>query len=100
MTISRFWMIATASLCLSGFFLNTPIVLGQRAATASADTVPLDRVTSSMPLPNGLEIRDGKARIQITALRDDVLRIRVSRTQALPEEDSRAVLPRPRTHAA
>jgi alpha-glucosidase len=43
------------------------------------------------PLPNGIEIRIGEVRERITALRDDVLRIRIARGN-LPEDASWAVL--------
>jgi alpha-glucosidase len=49
-------------------------------------------VTSFHSLPNGIAIEAGSAREQIVALRDDVIRIRFSRTQTLPEDASWAVL--------
>ncbi|WP_433966892.1 glycoside hydrolase family 31 protein [Tunturiibacter gelidiferens] len=57
----------------------------------------LDHVTNAKSLPNGVELKDGNANIQITALRDDVLRIRVSKTEKMPEDASWAVLPGSRT---
>jgi len=59
--------------------------------------VRLDRVTASRPTPNGIEIRSGTAVIEITALRDDVLRVRVGAEGQLPEDASWAVLPSART---
>ncbi len=59
--------------------------------------VRLDRVTASHPLPNGIEVRSGTAAMQITALRDDVLRVRVGPAGQLPEDASWAVLPSSRT---
>jgi len=59
--------------------------------------VRLDRVTASRALPNGIELRSGSAVVQITALRDDVLRMRVGPAGALPEDASWAVLPASRT---
>jgi alpha-glucosidase len=53
-----------------------------------------NRVTS---LPNGIDIRAADAREQITALRDDLLRVRIVRSGALPEDASWAVLPDART---
>lgn len=50
------------------------------------------RETSFTPLPNGIDIRAGAAREQILALRGNLLRFRVSRTQTLPEDASWAVL--------
>ncbi|HEX3435614.1 MAG TPA: TIM-barrel domain-containing protein [Pseudacidobacterium sp.] len=58
----------------------------------SKQTTAFDRVTTATPLPNGIDIRDGAAHLQITALRDDVLRIRISRSEQLPEDASWAVL--------
>jgi alpha-glucosidase len=48
-------------------------------------------VTSSRDLPNGIEILSGKAVMRVTALRDDLLRIRAGATGALPEDASWAV---------
>jgi alpha-glucosidase len=59
--------------------------------------VRLDRVTASRATANGIEVRSGTAVIQITALRDDVLRIRASASGQLPEDASWAVLPAART---
>jgi alpha-glucosidase len=59
--------------------------------------VRLDRVTASRATPNGIEIRSGTAIMQITALRDDVLRIRIGPGGQLPEDASWAVLPASRT---
>jgi alpha-glucosidase len=59
--------------------------------------VRLDRVTASRALPNGIEIRCGAAVMQITALRDDVVRVRVGPSGQLPEDASWAVLASSRT---
>jgi alpha-glucosidase len=99
MKISRPRMLSTTTLCLFCFLQSVSMLQGQTAPPGEA-RVSLDRVTSSIDLPNGLEIRDGNARIQITALRDDALRIRVSRTQTLPEDASWAVLASARTSSA
>ncbi len=53
----------------------------------------LGAVTSIEPLRNGMLLHAGDAVEQITALRDDVLRVRISRTGSLPEDASWAVLP-------
>ena len=53
-----------------------------------------NRVTS---LPNGIDIQSADAREQITALRDDLLRVRIVRSGGLPEDASWAVLPDART---
>lgn len=57
-------------------------------------------VTSAEPLPNGVLLHAGEVVEQITALRDDVLRVRLSRTGTLPEDASWAVLPGARTSSA
>jgi alpha-glucosidase len=62
--------------------------------------VRLDRVTASRPTANGIEIRSGSAVMRITALRDDVLRVRVGPAGQLPEDASWAVLPSSRTSTA
>ena len=52
----------------------------------------LPAVTGFTSLPDGIDIRAGQAREQIVALRDDVVRIRISCTETLPEDASWAVL--------
>ena len=59
--------------------------------------VRLDRVTASRPNANGIEIRSNSAIMQITALRDDVVRVRVGPSGQLPEDASWAVLSTSRT---
>jgi alpha-glucosidase len=89
-----------------GFF---PVVFGflflaatsQANSTAEAQQnsgfVRLDRVTASRATTNGIEIRSGAAVMRITALRDDVLRVRVGQAGELAEDASWAVLPASRT---
>ncbi len=62
--------------------------------------VRLDRVTASRATTNGIEIRSGTALLQITALRDDVLRVRVGPNGQLPEDASWAALPAARSATA
>jgi alpha-glucosidase len=52
----------------------------------------LQSVTNSRPLGNGIEIRSGDAIMQVIALREDVLRVRVGPQGRLPEDASWAVL--------
>ncbi len=59
--------------------------------------VRLDRVTASRATSNGIEIHAGSAIVLITALRDDVVRMRVGPTGQLPEDASWAVLANART---
>ena len=51
----------------------------------------------SRPLPNGIEVSAAGVTVQITALREDVLRVRATHSGALPEDASWAVLPAART---
>jgi alpha-glucosidase len=61
-------------------------------AAGPEQAVSFARVTSAEPLANGIELRNGEMRMRITALREDVLRIRASRNGVLPEDASWAVL--------
>ena len=67
---------------------------------ASAQQTPasqtFSQVTAATPLPNGIELRDGTLILRITALQQDVLRIRAGQG-SLPEDASWAVLPEART---
>jgi alpha-glucosidase len=86
----------------TGVFLFAVFAVLFSAATSQAKTsganqkiegfVRLDRVTASRELKNGIEVRAGTAVMQITALRDDVLRVRVGPAGTLPEDASWAVL--------
>ena len=52
----------------------------------------LSRVTGSKAMENGVMLHSGKAVMEITALREDVLRVRVGAEGTLPEDASWAVL--------
>ena len=66
-------------------------------APPKAGFVRLDRVTASRAINNGVEVHSGSAVLLITALRDDVVRVRVGPAGQLPEDASWAVLPASRT---
>ena len=66
-------------------------------AEGQTSRIALEAVTGSSPLPNGIAIQAGTAQVQITALRDDVIRVRISSGATLPEDASWAVLPASRT---
>ena len=80
----RFTFSAVTLSGLLGFFACTATLRAQSSFV-------LDHVTGFSSLPNGIEVRDGDAREQITALRDDVLRIRVAPRGQMPEDASWAV---------
>ena len=70
-------------------------------SAAKISTVPafivLRAVTASKPITNGIEVRSDNAVMQVTALRNDVLRVRVGPLGPMPEDASWAVLSAART---
>ena len=75
------------------FFLNAAFIpLCGQSSSAEASVIQLNHLTSFSALPDGIDLRDGDAHMQITALRDDVVRIRVSRSAEFAEDASWAVL--------
>ncbi|WP_251106768.1 TIM-barrel domain-containing protein [Alloacidobacterium dinghuense] len=70
--------------------------VAQTASTAVESRVALTTVSGSSPLQDGLQVQAGSAQIRITALRDGILRVRVTPGASLPEDASWAVLPRHR----
>jgi alpha-glucosidase len=68
-----------------------------QTTTSPQPPVTLDSVTNSEALHDGIQIQSGPAVLRITALRDDIIRIRISPTGSLPEDASWAVLSEPRT---
>jgi alpha-glucosidase len=87
--------------CLAYFLLCfVSFGFGQDSAPSSRQTKPgqnsiveLSQATFHRNLPNGIEVKSGAAALKITALRDDILRIQVSRDGAFPPDHSWAVLP-------
>src|SRR5947209_3911459 len=63
----------------------------------SQPTLTLDAVTSSQALHDGIQIQAGGASVRITALRDDIIRVRIAPGAELPEDASWAVLSEPRS---
>jgi alpha-glucosidase len=86
---------ATQALCVA-------LAAGSFGLSAQINVPPASfaQVTAMRPLANGMELRDGSMVMQITALRDDVLRIRAGRGGKLPEDASWAVLPEARAATA
>src|SRR5438477_12316042 len=80
-------------LCFAVPAVVTPSLHAQAAAPPA---VILDAVTNSKPLPDGIELQVGAAILRITALRDDIIRVRIA-PDALPEDASWAVLPEARS---
>ena len=63
---------------------------------ANSPAVTLDTVSASQPLGDGIQVRSGPAVVRIIALRNDIVRVRVSPTSMLAEDASWAVLPESR----
>jgi alpha-glucosidase len=83
-------------LCLGvaiAFALNS----SASAASTSQAQIKLEAATRSKPLRDGIEIQVGAASLRIVALRDDILRVRISPDSAMPEDASWAALPGPRS---
>jgi len=70
---------------------SSPAADGERRAESSV-LFFLTPMSSSTPLENGIELRSGNAVMNVVALRDDVIRIRISSDGSLPEDASWAVL--------
>jgi alpha-glucosidase len=64
--------------------------------TGAAEVRTLGPASGFRPLPDGLDIEAGPAVIRITALRDDIVRVRIGPQGRLPEDASWAVLERAR----
>src|SRR5260370_7796833 len=90
-TCTRYYRSVLSSLFLFFLFTATLSLRGQNGPVGST-TVQLNHLTSFSTLPNGIDLRDGDARMQIVALREDVVRIRESRSNELAEDASWAVL--------
>ena len=90
--VVRFLFVSTVFL----FLAATTEANASSEAQQKSGFVRLDRVTASRATPTGIEIRSGAAILQITAVRDDILRVRVGPAGQLPEDASWAVLPRSR----
>ena len=87
-------------LFFSSIFLGMAMVFCGPLPAAQAQTPPQPRielgsVTASHPVRDGIEIEAGASSLRITALRDDILRIRIAPGSVLPEDASWAVLPGP-----
>ncbi len=63
------------------------------STACSAQTSKPHGIGKAQTLPNGIELRSGGSTMRITALREDVLRVRIACDGALGSEASWAVLP-------
>jgi alpha-glucosidase len=62
-------------------------------AASLSPSAQTSAAAQSKPLPNGIQVRHAGVAVEVTALRDDVLRVRATHTAAMPEDASWAVLP-------
>jgi alpha-glucosidase len=67
-----------------------------QTAAGSLAATSVEAVTASEPLRDGIQIQAGPAVLRVTALRDDIVRVRISPNSTLPEDASWAVLPEAR----
>ena len=82
------------------FYIGAIISLNLAQAetrVASQPAMTLEAVTSSQPRRDGIDIKAGAASLRITALRDDILRVRITLGRSFPEDASWSVLPGPRS---
>jgi alpha-glucosidase len=68
-------------------------VLHAWQAPQRAEVLIFDHGTNFVARADGVDVEDGSTREEITALRDDVIRIRIGRNGKMPEDASWAVLP-------
>jgi alpha-glucosidase len=80
---------------LFGVLAAAGLVFAQPVPSTPGSVQSFSSVTAITPLANGIEVRDGALILRITALREDVLRIRAG-NGALPEDASWAALPEAR----
>ena len=87
------------------FFLTIIVTLlvastSAQASSSSAESMQAMQHATATALTNGIEVRAGDLHERVTALRDDVLRVRVWRGDTPPEDASWAVLPEARHSSA
>lgn len=73
-------------------------VQASEPTSASVRCSRLGSITRVMNLPDGIEVHSGDAIMRVEALRDDVLRVRVTPDGRMPEDASWAVLPTAKAH--
>lgn len=82
-------------LYLLTLFASVVSVCAQSAGARS--DVAIEAVSSAESLNDGVQLKAGPGMVRITALRDDLIRVRISAEGNLPEDASWAVLPEART---
>src|SRR5579872_6566667 len=77
--------------CRLFFVLFIGVSVPGVAQTPAPAVITLDPVTNSQSLRDGIQVQSGQAIVRITALRDDMLRVRIAPGGVLPEDASWAV---------
>jgi alpha-glucosidase len=70
---------------------SSSLALHAQPVAATNAVQVFDRATNITPLPHGVAIEDGPLREELTALRDNIIRIRIGRNGTMPEDASWAV---------
>lgn len=70
--------------------------LPQKGIDRSRRPLVLNLFSGFSPLASGVQVKSGDALVDVRALRDDVVRVRISSSGVLPEDASWAVLSKPR----
>ena len=78
-------------------FRSAPSFTRAAALFSLASIATLSKAQSFQPMPTGVIAVSQDTTVQVTALRDDVLRVRLWKGQTAPEDASWAVLPQART---
>jgi alpha-glucosidase len=80
---------------LLSFLAAAALLHSAQAQTGMAPhpAMTLEEVTSSQTLRDGIDLKAGALTVRITALRNDIIRVRISPDSTLPEDASWAVLP-------
>src|SRR5258706_5283356 len=88
-------------LAVRSFFLISACTVAaiQPTVTLAQARVALETVANAQPQKDGVQIQAASGQIRITAVRDDIVRVRIAPGDALPEDASWAVLPASRTHS-
>jgi alpha-glucosidase len=73
------------------------VAFAQTPSPTPQDRVVVASVSGSESLRDGIAVQAGPASLRVTALRDDILRVRIAPSSALPEDASWAALPGPRS---
>ncbi|MGH9496103.1 MAG: TIM-barrel domain-containing protein, partial [Candidatus Sulfotelmatobacter sp.] len=77
--------------CRLFFVISLGMSVSSLAQTSSQPAITVDFVTSAQPLRDGIQLQSGSATLRITALRDDILRVRIAPSSSLPEDASWAI---------